>query len=49
MTNDQPYRDALSVDEARHEISTKAGLEFDPDVVSAFLSLDFDSAAVSDS
>ena len=40
MTNDQPYRDALSVDEARHEISAKAGLEFDPDVVSAFLSLE---------
>ncbi len=43
MTNDQPYRDALSIEEARHEISTKAGLEFDPDVVAAFLSLDFQS------
>jgi HD-GYP domain-containing protein (c-di-GMP phosphodiesterase class II) len=39
MTNDQPYRDALPVGEARDEIQAKAGLEFDPDVVSAFLSL----------
>ena len=39
MTNDQPYRDALPEDEARDEIQAKAGLEFDPDVVSAFLSL----------
>ena len=39
MTNDQPYRDALDPDEARTEIAGKAGLEFDPDVVQAFLSL----------
>ena len=39
MTNDQPYRDALPEGEARDEIAAKAGLEFDPDVVSAFLSL----------
>ena len=39
MTNDQPYRDALPESEARDEIQTKAGLEFDPDVVTAFLSL----------
>jgi HD-GYP domain-containing protein (c-di-GMP phosphodiesterase class II) len=39
MTNDQPYRDALPEDEARAEIQAKAGLEFDPDVVSAFVSL----------
>jgi HD-GYP domain-containing protein (c-di-GMP phosphodiesterase class II) len=39
MTNDQPYRDALPEPEARDEIQAKAGLEFDPDVVSAFLSL----------
>ena len=39
MTNDQPYRDALPEDEARDEIKAKAGLEFDPDVVSAFLVL----------
>ena len=40
MTNDQPYRDALSVDEARSEINVKAGLHFDPDVVDLFLALD---------
>jgi HD-GYP domain-containing protein (c-di-GMP phosphodiesterase class II) len=39
MTNDQPYRDALPEGEARDEIQAKAGLEFDPDVVSAFVSL----------
>jgi HD-GYP domain-containing protein (c-di-GMP phosphodiesterase class II) len=39
MTNDQPYRDALPEGEARVEIQAKAGLEFDPDVVSTFLSL----------
>jgi HD-GYP domain-containing protein (c-di-GMP phosphodiesterase class II) len=39
MTNDQPYRDALPEDEARDEIQAKAGLEFDPDVVSSFLNL----------
>jgi HD-GYP domain-containing protein (c-di-GMP phosphodiesterase class II) len=39
MTNDQPYRDALSADEAHAEIHAKAGLEFDPDVVAGFLSL----------
>ncbi len=40
MTNDQPYRDALSVDEASHEINVKAGLHFDPEVVDVFLGLD---------
>jgi response regulator RpfG family c-di-GMP phosphodiesterase len=39
MTNDQPYRDALPEEEAREEIQAKAGLEFDPDVVAAFLTL----------
>ena len=39
MTNDQPYRDALAEEEARDEIEAKAGLEFDPDVVAAFLTL----------
>jgi HD-GYP domain-containing protein (c-di-GMP phosphodiesterase class II) len=40
MTNDQPYRDALSVGEAQLEISQKAGLDFDPDVVGSFTQLD---------
>ena len=42
MTNDQPYRNALSVDEAREEIAAKAGLDFDPDVVDAFMDLEPD-------
>jgi HD-GYP domain-containing protein (c-di-GMP phosphodiesterase class II) len=36
MTNDQPYRAALPVDEALDEIRDRAGLDFDPDVVQAF-------------
>jgi HD-GYP domain-containing protein (c-di-GMP phosphodiesterase class II) len=40
ITNDQPYREALSVEAARDEIHAKAGLDFDPDAVSAFLTLD---------
>jgi HD-GYP domain-containing protein (c-di-GMP phosphodiesterase class II) len=40
MTNDQPYRDALAIQEARHEVGAKAGLEFDPEVVAVFLALD---------
>jgi HD-GYP domain-containing protein (c-di-GMP phosphodiesterase class II) len=39
MTNDQPYRDALAVEEAQLEISQKAGLDFDPDVVAIFTQL----------
>ncbi len=44
MTNDQPYRLALSVADAHEELATKSGLEFDPDVVDAFFSLDLQSA-----
>ena len=43
MTNDQPYRDALAKRKRGDEIHAKAGLEFDPDVVAAFLSLDLQS------
>jgi HD-GYP domain-containing protein (c-di-GMP phosphodiesterase class II) len=43
MTNDQPYRLALSVGDAHEELATKSGLEFDPDVVDAFFSLDLQS------
>jgi HD-GYP domain-containing protein (c-di-GMP phosphodiesterase class II) len=39
MTNDQPYRAALSADEAVEELRTRAGLDFDPDIVGAFLEL----------
>src|SRR5581483_7053462 len=40
MTNDQPYRAALAADDARTELRTRAGLDFDPDVVAAFLELE---------
>ena len=40
MTNDQPYREALPVDEALDEIRGKAGLDFDPDVAAALLTLE---------
>jgi HD-GYP domain-containing protein (c-di-GMP phosphodiesterase class II) len=40
MANDQPYRNALDVEQAREEIRARAGLDFDPDVVEAFLALE---------
>jgi HD-GYP domain-containing protein (c-di-GMP phosphodiesterase class II) len=40
MVSEQPYRDALPVDAARDELMVNAGLEFDPDVVEAFLLVD---------
>jgi HD-GYP domain-containing protein (c-di-GMP phosphodiesterase class II) len=40
MTNDQPYRNALGVEQAGDEIRARAGLDFDPDVVEAFLTLE---------
>jgi HD-GYP domain-containing protein (c-di-GMP phosphodiesterase class II) len=40
MTHDQPYRAALTLDMALHEIRTGAGREFDPEVVEGFLSLE---------
>ena len=40
ITNDQPYRDALSLEAAYDEIRAKAGLDFDPDVAEAFSRLE---------
>jgi HD-GYP domain-containing protein (c-di-GMP phosphodiesterase class II) len=40
MTRDQPYRDALTVAEARAELARKAGLDFDPAVVDVFLAIE---------
>jgi HD-GYP domain-containing protein (c-di-GMP phosphodiesterase class II) len=40
ITNEQPYRAALPVEEAYQEIRSKAGLHFDPDVVAAFVALE---------
>jgi response regulator RpfG family c-di-GMP phosphodiesterase len=40
MTSDRPYRAALSIAEARDEIKTWSGRQFDPKVADAFLSID---------
>ncbi|MDZ7374575.1 MAG: HD domain-containing protein [candidate division KSB1 bacterium] len=37
MTSSRPYRPAMSVEEAVHEIQTHSGTQFDPEVVEAFL------------
>ncbi len=39
MTNDRPYRRALSREQARHELRVCAGRQFDPNVVSEYLAL----------
>jgi HD-GYP domain-containing protein (c-di-GMP phosphodiesterase class II) len=39
MTSDRPYRMAMSVDEARLELSKNAGSQFDPTVVGALLNV----------
>jgi response regulator RpfG family c-di-GMP phosphodiesterase len=39
MTSDRPYRRAMSWNEARTEIITQSGRQFDPTVVEAFLSI----------
>jgi len=39
MTNDRPYRRALTVAEALREIRSGSGTQFDPEVVEAFVSL----------
>jgi HD-GYP domain-containing protein (c-di-GMP phosphodiesterase class II) len=39
MTNDRPYRSAMTSDAAIDEIAAGAGTQFDPDVVEVFLDL----------
>ncbi len=39
MTSDRPYRAARSIGEAREEIHTCSGTQFDPEVVRTFLSM----------
>lgn len=39
MTSDRPYRLALSIDDAYHEIEAHSGTQFDPFVVETFLRL----------
>jgi len=36
MTSDRPYRSAMSVEEAEHEIKRSAGTQFDPAIITAF-------------
>jgi HD-GYP domain-containing protein (c-di-GMP phosphodiesterase class II) len=40
LTDARPFRPAMSEEDARREIVDRAGIEFDPGVVSVFLSLD---------
>lgn len=39
MTSDRPYRNAMSVEEARLELAKNAGTQFDPTVVGALLNV----------
>jgi len=41
LTDARPFRQAMTTDKARQEIRGRAGIEFDPAVVTAFLSLDY--------
>ena len=45
MTSDRPYRQALSIDEARSEVAKGSATQFWPDAVDAFLSIPADSLA----
>ena len=38
LTDDRPYRPSLSIEAAKRDLVARAGIEFDPSVVSAFLS-----------
>lgn len=40
LTNARPFRPALTEEQARRELAAGAGIEFDPSVVNAFLSLE---------
>ncbi len=39
MTDNRPYRNAMTEDQAREQVIEGAGIEFDPDVVTVLLSL----------
>lgn len=41
LTDARPFRPAFTVEKARGEMADRAGVEFDPAVVSAFLSLEY--------
>lgn len=44
LTDDRPFRASLSEEAARRELTNRAGIEFDPGVVSVFLSLNVNYA-----
>ena len=44
LTDDRPFRPSLSEEAARRELTNRAGIEFDPAVVSLFLSLNVNYA-----
>ena len=44
LTDDRPFRPSLSEEAARRELTNRAGIEFDPGVVSLFLSLNVNYA-----
>lgn len=44
LTDDRPFRRSLSEEAARRELTNRAGIEFDPAVVSLFLSLNVNYA-----
>lgn len=44
LTDDRPFRPSLSEEAARRELAHRAGIEFDPAVVSVFLSLNVNYA-----
>lgn len=44
LTDDRPFRPSLSEEAARRELRNRAGIEFDPGVVSVFLSLNVNYA-----
>jgi HD-GYP domain-containing protein (c-di-GMP phosphodiesterase class II) len=44
LTDDRPFRPSLSEEAARRELTNRAGIEFDPAVVSVFLSLNVNYA-----
>lgn len=44
LTDDRPFRAALPDEDAKHELANRAGIEFDPAVVSVFLSLNLNYA-----
>ncbi len=37
MLSNRPYRDALSVERAKKELESNAGTQFDPEVVTEFI------------